>query len=247
MKTTIIDSTRLRETPEGIDLSFAPAGPVIRSAAWTIDFLIRAALYFFGAIFLGMLGGDIGTGLILILFFAIEWLYPIIFEARTGQTPGKKQMGIRVINDDGTPPGWQECMVRNLIRFIDFLPFFYGVGLVSTFLNKDFKRLGDLAAGTLVIHDPKTKADKELSYPQINPAPLSLSLASDEQQAIMQFSERHRLLTSSRQAELAKVLSPLINMHGLESEELDTERVEKLHAYAAWLAGRQTEVVGTEE
>jgi len=238
-----LDSTRLRETPEGIDLSIAPAGPIIRSAAWSIDFLIRSAIYFCGAIVLGLLGRDLGTGLILILVFAIEWLYPIIFEARSGQTPGKKQMGIRVINDDGTPPGWQECAVRNLIRFIDFFPLFYGIGVICSFLNKDFKRLGDLAAGTLVVHDPIKKKDKELSYPDIKPHPLALNLNLEEQQAIVQFSERHRLLTQSRQEELASIITPLLAQTNKKflatpnSDELLEHSVKKLHAHAAWLMG----------
>lgn len=235
----MLDSTRLRETPEGIDISFAPAGPVIRSAAWVIDFLIRFTIYFCGAIVLGMLGQDLGTGLILILFFAVEWLYPIIFEARSGQTPGKKQMGIRVINDDGTPPGWQECMVRNLIRFVDFLPLFYGVGLISCFLNKDFKRLGDLAAGTLVVHDPIKKNDKELVPPNIAAHPLALNLQLEEQQAMVQFAERHRLLTPSRQQELANIIAPLIPSVSVNANSAQAELlVEKLHAHAAWLSGR---------
>jgi len=233
----MLDSTRQRETPEGIDLNFAPAGPVVRGAAWAIDFLIRCAIYIAASIVLALLG-QAGAGLYLILAFSIEWLYPIIFEARSGQTPGKKQMGIRVINEDGTQPGWQPCMVRNLIRFVDFLPLFYGIGLVSVFLNRDFKRLGDFAAGTLVVHDPKERK-KDTALESIKPQPLSLTLTLKEQQAIMQFADRQHLLTESRKEELVTVLAPLI-AHPNDSQ-VTSERnplVTKILAYANWLAGK---------
>ena len=101
---------------------------------------------------LPLLGGA-GMGLWLILMFLMEWFYPVLFEVLArGQTVGKMALGIRVLCDDGTPVGWYQSTVRNFLKFVDFLPVLYGAGLLSMLLQKDFKRLGDLAAGTLVVY-----------------------------------------------------------------------------------------------
>lgn len=86
--------------------------------------------------------------------FLIFWLYFILFELLwNGQSPGKRWQRLRVIRHDGSPVNLASSVIRNLIRVIDFFPFFYSVGILSVFLNKQGKRLGDMAAGTLVIHD----------------------------------------------------------------------------------------------
>ena len=78
----------------------------------------------------------------------------------SGQTPGKRLFGLAVLNDDGTPVRWPGALTRNLLRAVDFLPFLYGVGLIAMLLNRDFKRLGDLAAGTVVVYQAeKVEAD----------------------------------------------------------------------------------------
>jgi hypothetical protein len=86
------------------------------------------------------------------LAFLILWGYYIFFEMRwSGQTPGKQRVGIRVIRVDGTPISLTESLIRNLIRLIDFLPISYGVGVVTMFISSQSRRLGDLAAGTIVV------------------------------------------------------------------------------------------------
>jgi len=97
--------------------------------------------------------GKAGWGVILIVAFFVEWLLPAWFEtAWGGQTPGKRLFRLVVLNDDGTPVRWPGALTRNLLRAADFLPFLYGVGLLSMLMNRDFKRLGDLAAGTVVVY-----------------------------------------------------------------------------------------------
>lgn len=86
--------------------------------------------------------------------FACLWGYYIFFEmAWNGQSPGKRWVGLRVIRTDGTPITLTESLVRNLVRVIDFLPAYYGVGVIAMFINEQSRRLGDLAAGTLVVRD----------------------------------------------------------------------------------------------
>jgi len=90
-------------------------------------------------------------GLVSFIFF---WGYYIFFEMLwNGQTPGKRSAGLRVIRADGTPITLSESLIRNLARLVDLLPAAYGVGIVTMFIDKRSRRLGDLAAGTLVVYD----------------------------------------------------------------------------------------------
>ncbi|MCV6611186.1 MAG: RDD family protein, partial [Amphritea sp.] len=147
----LTDTVRTHETPEGIRLQLRMAGPVVRACAWAIDALIRVVLYgLIGAMF--SFFGGVGTAVMLILFFLLEWFYPVVFEITSGATPGKKAMGLVVIHDNGTPISFVASFARNLLRAADFLPFLYAAGLLSMLMNRDFKRLGDLAAGTLVVY-----------------------------------------------------------------------------------------------
>jgi uncharacterized RDD family membrane protein YckC len=149
----LLDTRYRVEIPGGINLEAQVVGPIPRSLAFAIDLAIRGIIVFvlsIAAIPFGAFG--LGGGFFLIFLFAIEWLYPVLFEVFwRGQTPGKKALGISVINDDLTPVTLGTSLVRNLLRTIDFLPLFYLAGLVTMLCNRRFQRLGDLAAGTLVI------------------------------------------------------------------------------------------------
>ncbi|HSA71434.1 MAG TPA: RDD family protein, partial [Burkholderiales bacterium] len=148
----VLDTTRRVATPEGIELTLHLAGPVPRALAWAIDFALRIAVVLVVSMFAPLIGRA-GIGVVLLTAFFVEWLLPAWFEASwRGQTPGKRAMGIAVLNDDGTPLRWGAALTRNLLRAADFLPLFYGVGLIAMLANRDFKRLGDLAAGTVVVY-----------------------------------------------------------------------------------------------
>jgi uncharacterized RDD family membrane protein YckC len=154
------------DTPENVMFGFDVAGIGSRFLAAVIDTLIILFLQiivFF--LILGMLSAGnllesseqavfwvIGAaGLVGFLFL---WGYYIFFElAWNGQTPGKRVAGLRVLKTDGTPIGAIEVIVRNLLRVLDFLPGYYGLGVVVMFIQKDSRRLGDLAAGTLVVRE----------------------------------------------------------------------------------------------
>lgn len=233
---TAIDSLYEVETPEGIDLQAELAGPVVRVLAYSIDILIRLLFLLVCAIALAF-WGNAGQGGLLILMFVLEWFYPVYFEVcRRGQTPGKKQMGLAVVNDDLTPVSWGTSLVRNLLRVVDFLPGAYLFGLVSMVLNNRFARLGDLAAGTLVIYrssdaSPSADADKNINsgkslYPQAPP----LALQLDEQRALVSFSQRQQPLTEARQFELVAILSAISNKQGQAG-------VDYWKSVAAWLLG----------
>ena len=223
----MIDTLHHVQTPEGIDLHLRTAGILPRSLAWLIDSLIRAAVYVAIALAFLPLGG-IGTGLFLLITFIVEWFYPVLFEVlRDGRTPGKTTYGIKVIHDDGTPIGWNASLIRNFLRVVDFLPFFYGFGIISMMLNRDFKRLGDLAAGTLVVYYETNNQKPAISNAVARRPDFPLKL--EEQQAIIAFAQRSDELTDERARELALLAGPLV--------ENRDDPVAALRGMATWLNG----------
>jgi uncharacterized RDD family membrane protein YckC len=228
----MLDTTRRVATPEGIELTLHLAGPVPRALAWAIDLLIRIAIVFVIWIPAAQLGRA-GSGVVLLALFFVEWLLPAWFEAAwRGQTPGKRLMGIMVLNDDGTPVRWPAALTRNLLRAADFLPILYGLGLVAMLMNRDFKRLGDLAAGTLVVYqlERRAAAKKIPEAPAVVP-PIALQLP--EQRALLDLAERSATLTRERVEELAELPTPLVaNLDG-------TRAAARLLGMANYIAGRQ--------
>jgi uncharacterized RDD family membrane protein YckC len=228
----VLDTTRRVATPEGIELTLRLAGPVPRALAWFIDFLLRTAVVLLVAM-LAAYFGLAGWGIVLIAAFFVEWLLPAAFEARWGgQTPGKRLLGIAVLNDDGTPLRWPGALTRNLLRAADFLPFLYGVGLIAMLANRDFKRLGDLAAGTVVVYQAAA-SDLARKIPEAAPIPPPVSLDPEEQRAVLELAERSTTLTRERFEELAELPRPLVGrLQGAAAAA-------RLLAMANYLAGRQ--------
>lgn len=202
---TMLDTLRTVPTPEGIELSLKVAGPMPRARAWLLDLLIRLAILTVFGIIVGVFG-KVGSGLMALAAFVLEWAYPVLFEVlRNGQTPGKRACDLRVLHEDGTPVQWRASVARNLIRAVDFLPVCYGFGLIAMLLNRDFKRLGDLAAGTIVVHTERKRASKgvPLAEPLMpNPA-LNMALDLAEQRAVIDFAERRATWSTERANELA--------------------------------------------
>ncbi|MBI3448386.1 MAG: RDD family protein [Acidobacteria bacterium] len=222
--------TQIRiETPEGVDLRISPAGPVARAQAWLVDAIIKWIL-FVAAILLLVPFGQAGGGVASIVFFGIAWAYPVIFEVLwSGATPGKRALRLRVVHDNGTPISWSASMIRNLLRAADFLPFAYGFGLASCLLRRDFKRLGDIAAGSLVVHADAPPA--EIRAIRAAPIPLPVALTVAEQRALVDFAERVPTLTRERADELARLVRPLV--------PASRDRVGDLIGMAGWIVGRR--------
>jgi len=112
---------------------------------------------------------------------------------------------LRVVQDDGTPIGWSASLLRNLLRFVDMLPFGYFLGAISCLQHPTFKRLGDLAAGTLVIYSEAKLRRPEL--PEAQPRRPAFALTLTEQRAILGFAERQSELSPARVDELASLLA----------------------------------------
>jgi len=205
----LLDTTRRVATPEGIELTLRLAGPVPRALAWSVDFLLRAAVVLVVSLIASRFGRA-GTGVVLITAFFVEWLLPAWFEAMwSGQTPGKRMFRLAVLNDDGTPVRWPGALTRNLLRAADFLPFLYGVGLITMLMNRDFKRLGDLAAGTVVVYQAE-KVEAARAIPPAPPLPPPVSLSPEEQRAVLELAERSASFTRERFEELAELPTPLV-------------------------------------
>ncbi len=220
------------QTPEGIELALTPAGLLPRGLAWLADTGIKFVLFWAAyLIFVGALG-VIGEGFFLIALFALFWLYNVLFEVfYYGQTPGKKLMGIRVIRSNGSPVKFTASVLRNLIRVVDFLPFAYMLGVVSTLFSHSFRRLGDIVADTVVAYDDPPSLVGSIQFEQSQRLPMALK-ASDHH-AVMLYAERLNTLTPERAAELAYQLSEHID----GSPESIRDR---LRAHACWLSGDQT-------
>lgn len=221
--------TRYRvEIPGGINLDAQVVGPIPRFFAIAVDYAIRIVIFII--LLLVMLPfGNLGMGVLLVLLFAVEWLYPVLFEVFWhGQTPGKKALGIAVINDDLTPVTLGTSLVRNLLRTIDFLPAMYLFGLIAMLCNRRFQRLGDLAAGTLVIS--LRESSRTGKAPDIRPLAPSTSLLRTEQTSIIDFLQRSPQLSEPRQHELAGILEGITHEKGENG-------VERLHRIGAWFLG----------
>lgn len=227
---TMLDTSQTVPTPEGVDLALVPAGAVPRASAFAIDLVIRLVIVGLLAVLLGLLG-RLGQGLFLLIVFLLEWFYPVVFEVfGGGATPGKRSVGLVVVESDGRPVGLAASVIRNLLRTADFLPFLFGFGILFMLFHPRFQRLGDLAAGTLVVWAPAPLRTPALPDAPVRAPGLRLRLA--EQKALIAFAERSPRLSAERQAELANILAPLTQTQG-------TDGVTRLQGMARWLAGER--------
>lgn len=147
-------------TPEGVQVVYTAAGLASRSLAAVVDYVIIITLLATSLVMVAINEGtssanqDVILALLAILTFVVNWGYFVFFEwIWNGQTPGKRLLRLRVLREGGRPVDIGAIVVRNLMRAIDFLPFLYGIGLVTMFVDRYQRRLGDLTAGTVVVHE----------------------------------------------------------------------------------------------
>ncbi|MFL6518461.1 MAG: RDD family protein, partial [Bacillus sp. (in: firmicutes)] len=161
------------KTPEFVSIQFQIAGLGSRSAAFIIDQLLLMTFNILSVILLffvldGMskmefifIGNSLPIAITIIALFLVNWGYFFVFEFFSGgRTIGKKLMGIRVIQENGHSITLLSSFIRNLIRIIDSLPTAYFLGVIMIFFHSKHKRLGDLVAGTIVVHERKAKRKK---------------------------------------------------------------------------------------
>jgi uncharacterized RDD family membrane protein YckC len=221
-----IDTLQTIEIAEGVQIQLQPAGPCVRMAAYALDLIY----FFLSLLVLGILvavlgeifGSGVGQGVMSLAFFFLNWFYFVWYEVRRGDSPGKRRMGLKVVTTSGSPPTLGASTLRNLLRFADFLPFGYLFGVVTCLSNRNFQRIGDLVADTIVVYDSApTKQEKAaflqtmLKNPVAHLAPRAV-LSREEQSALVQFLDRSELWSPSRKEELADHLQPLTGATGKE-------------------------------
>jgi uncharacterized RDD family membrane protein YckC len=229
----VLDSVVAAETPEGILLELRPAGLSARFCAFIIDWLIRVAIMY-AALFIAGLMGGIGIGFWIILLFVLEWFYPVIFElGRSGATPGKRAMDLKVVMDNGLPITPAASITRNLLRVADFMPMLFGFAIVCMLIRPDGKRLGDLAAATLVVHQPRNapKATLDMVAPLAPARPLS----ARDQAAVISLAARAPTLTVERLDELAAIAQPIQG----DEPRPPSDVTRRVLGVAQWLLGRR--------
>jgi uncharacterized RDD family membrane protein YckC len=228
-----LDTVVAAETPEGIVLELRPAGLAVRFYAFAMDGLIRLAIIYMAAIGLAFLGG-VGMALLLIFIFALEWFYPVVFELMpAGATPGKRIFALRVVMENGLPVTAAAALTRNLLRAADFLPFAYGFAIVSMLVRRDCQRLGDIAAGTIVVHEPRPAS--RIALDAVAPLSPAVPLAPEDQAALMALAARAPRLTGERLDELAALAAVVSGDAGRRGPDV-TRRV---LGVAHWSLGRR--------
>ena len=193
------------DTPEQVALDFALASVGSRFLALAVDTLIQAAatvlLILLGLALAAVVSARLDTmspwilaGLFL-AYFLIYNAYFAVFEAIwNGQTPGKRVIGLRVISVTGRPVSVFEAILRNVVRIADQLPGIYAIGIVSIFVTERNQRLGDLAAGTVVVHEREvtsTEAEVQFAAPAM-PTHHGASRLSPEEVAVIELFVRRR-------------------------------------------------------
>jgi uncharacterized RDD family membrane protein YckC len=186
-------------TPERVSMSLPVAGIGYRSLAYLVDLTLLLTFWVLCYFVYALTGPDVlklvgdmssvaRVASVLGLFF-FQWMYWTASEVLwRGQTPGKRLLRIRVVRTDGSPVGVFESAVRNLMRVIDFLPVFYGVGVIAMLVDSKHRRLGDLAAGTVALREEKIDLS---SYASAAPAPVTgRPLTPQEHELVRQLNDR---------------------------------------------------------
>ncbi len=151
------DSDLIVATPERVSFDYQVAGLGTRAVAQVLDILIIGGILtavYFVALAIAVVGSATATLVAVIGSFVVIFGYFWVSESLwSGQTVGKKAFRLRAVGDRGEPLTFAQAGIRNIVRIVDFLPYAYGVGLIVLFVNGKGKRLGDLAAGTIVVKD----------------------------------------------------------------------------------------------
>lgn len=233
-----MDNTFEIASATGVDLQLNVAGPGARSYAFVIDWHIRLLLAFawFVALHFVVVGSlsfvdteasNFGLYAYLVILPAagIYFLYhPVLEIAMRGRTPGKRMAGVRIVTHDAQEPGVLAHVIRNLLRLLDSLPVGYVIGLVSAFITKNAVRIGDIAAGTVLIYDSDARDEKLYRVP-VNPAVIGrhgLAKAELVQDLLSRWDqlkeEKRRLLATKLLATLEPDRQAHQNLEGLRQQ-----------------------------
>jgi uncharacterized RDD family membrane protein YckC len=234
-------------TPERVNLQYDIAGIGSRGAAILVDLMVQGAIAFvlyiafFGLLLVSIVVGQVTGGaditstagfiivavLFIVALFVLTLGYNLIFEIIwNGQTPGKRTVGIRVIRENGYPIRATDAVIRNIVRIVDYLPFAYAIGVFTMLFNGRAKRLGDFAAGTIVVREgPRTT----MAFPMPESDSSTTSLEPDDATLVRDFLVRRTTLNpDARRALAARLASALSIRYGLALDADPEPRLERL-------------------
>jgi uncharacterized RDD family membrane protein YckC len=225
------EDRRTISTPEGVQLALPLAGIGSRFMALLIDYLIGGVVYLVAILAAASLAGGLAATIVAVTaILAINVVYFVLFEVfGGGRTLGKRATGLRVVTDGGGQVGLRASLIRNIIRVLELAVLFYTPAIISVLATRDNQRLGDLAAGTLVVRD--TKLERVVTATQTPPVSSEryaswdvTGIGEEEAGAVRSFLERrNQLRPGARRAlaeQLAGRLRPLVAgaQHGLGDE-----------------------------
>jgi uncharacterized RDD family membrane protein YckC len=152
-----------------VTFEFELGGIGARAVAWGVDVLVMGALIFGASQIVGALGGILGgfaSAIFFVIVFVVQWWYGALLEwAWGGQTIGKRVVGLRALSEQGLRLTFAQAVIRNLVRIVDLLPGLYLVGGLSALIDRNRRRLGDLAAGTIVVRERRAPAPSAVVPP----------------------------------------------------------------------------------
>jgi uncharacterized RDD family membrane protein YckC len=222
-----VDRTLEVRTPESIAFRYELAGLGSRFLAVFVDQMIQGATL--AVIFISIAlafarsslgrhgpapGSDklafaVGIAIVLAIVFVVMFGYFIVFEALwNGQTPGKKLLGLRVVRDGGYPIDFGASLIRNLIRVGEYFIGYYLIAAISALISPENKRVGDLAAGTIVVRDARLDTPQLVARREDEPAYAATAYLNGEERALVKrFLERRDALNGERRREIAAQLA----------------------------------------
>lgn len=223
IRTDQLDSHIRVVTPENIAFEYRLASPFERLLAYVIDLIVMimvvAAVALVAFLVFGAIGAaGIGLGIGLMIYFAVTWFYGGLFETfMNGQTPGKRSVGIRVVRTDGSPIDAGQAVLRNFLRVVDNWPIgTYLVGLVAASCNRRYQRLGDIACGTMVVAEDRSRVAKFNEIKDVMLSPIEAQLPADAMptrnlaKAISHYVDRRRYFGPARRAEIARHVGEIV-------------------------------------
>jgi uncharacterized RDD family membrane protein YckC len=216
----LLDTTAAVETPERVWFRYRIAGPGQRSVALAVDGAIQLAVLTLLGVGMAALSSipvlaEVGQGLFLLALFFMQWLYGVLFETLlVGRTPGKLAANLRVVRSDGAPVRFRDSVLRNLLRFVDWLPFGFGVGVLTMTVDRRMRRIGDLVAGTVVVTEDRAtvlgnvRIEPPVSEEERQALPARVDLTREELAVLESFLRRRPALSDERAEELARLFGP---------------------------------------
>lgn len=241
-----LDTLQAIELAEGVEVRLRIAGPVQRGVALGLDLLFQWGFLIVVVVVLSIAGVFTGSlvafGVMMLVWFFLSWWYAVFLEAsKWGATFGKKIVGLRVVQQSGSPITFSQAVLRNFLRWADAAPYLgagigglptFGFGLGAILATRRFQRLGDLAAGTVVVYDKIPPEPVVAPPPAMEAMRPTLALRPEEVKAVVAFRERSGLWSEGRRREIADHARDLTGAEGAAG-------VSRLMSMAHWLQERR--------